>query len=58
MLNGNSARRARRRRPPALREGTSVKREDILCDCDVLHENVVHAVREKMPDEKDRKSVV
>ena len=52
MLNGNSAWRARRR-PPTLREGTSVKREDILCDCDVLHENVVHAVREKMPDENE-----
>jgi len=30
-----------------------MKREDILCDCDVLHESVVSSVRERMPDENE-----
>ena len=28
-----------------------MRREDILCDCDILHEGVVNTVRERMPDE-------
>jgi ArsR family transcriptional regulator len=28
-----------------------MKREDILCDCDILHEGMVNSVRERMPDE-------
>ncbi len=30
-----------------------MKREDLLCDCDVLHERAVSFVRSKMPDENE-----
>jgi len=30
--------------------GDDMRKEDIACDCDVLHEDVVAAVRDKMPD--------
>jgi ArsR family transcriptional regulator len=33
--------------------GEEVKREDILCDCDILHESLVNSVRELMPDENE-----
>jgi len=30
-----------------------MKRESYSCDCDVIHEDIVAAVREKMPDGED-----
>ena len=30
-----------------------MKREELLCDCDVLHESLLKEVREKMPDENE-----
>mgnify|MGYP002353204058 CR=1 FL=1 len=33
--------------------GEEVKREDIMCDCDILHESLVNSVRELMPDENE-----
>jgi ArsR family transcriptional regulator len=33
--------------------GDSVKRDEMVCDCDVIHEDVVNAVKEKIPDDSD-----
>jgi len=30
-----------------------MRREEILCDCDVLHESIVAAVKTQMPDENE-----
>lgn len=30
-----------------------MKKEDILCDCDVIHADLVESVRKKMPDENE-----
>lgn len=30
-----------------------MKKDDLLCDCDVIHGDVVEAVKKKMPDEND-----
>lgn len=30
-----------------------MKKDDMLCDCDVIHEDVVNAVKKKMPDENE-----
>ena len=30
-----------------------MKKDDMFCDCDVIHENVVNAVKMKMPDENE-----
>lgn len=30
-----------------------MKRDDLCCDCDVIHDGVVNAVRKKMPDENE-----
>lgn len=30
-----------------------MKKEDIICDCDVLHADVVEMVKEKMPEESE-----
>jgi DNA-binding transcriptional ArsR family regulator len=43
----------RKRQAAALKGGTIVKKDDMLCDCDVLHEDVVRAVLAKMPDENE-----
>jgi ArsR family transcriptional regulator len=33
--------------------GDSMKRDEMVCDCDVIHEDVVNAVKEKIPDDSD-----
>ncbi|MDR1578858.1 MAG: metalloregulator ArsR/SmtB family transcription factor [Synergistaceae bacterium] len=30
-----------------------MKRDEMVCDCDVIHEDVVNAVKEKIPDDSD-----
>lgn len=30
-----------------------MKRDEMICDCDVIHEDVVDAVKKKMPDNND-----
>ena len=30
-----------------------MKRDEMICDCDVIHEDVVEAVRNKMPDDNE-----
>lgn len=30
-----------------------MKKDDMLCDCDVIHADVVEAVKSKMPEEKE-----
>ncbi len=30
-----------------------MKKEDVFCDCDIVHEQVVNDVRKKMPDENE-----
>lgn len=30
-----------------------MKKDEMLCDCDIIHEEVVNAVKNKMPDENE-----
>ena len=30
-----------------------MKKDEMVCDCDVIHEDVVDAVRKKLPDERE-----
>jgi hypothetical protein len=41
------------------RKGNNMAREDYVCDCDIIHGEIVDSVKRNMPEEsEDRKSVV